>query len=285
MKNILYGLLLAPILSLSGCGQTEMIDYQSAQEAVNFYSLDEGIDGNNQDSYPELLTKIYEINTYSNNRDGVEAVAVDFTIQTMGEIGNEDRKAVMRAKETKGYQAELPYKEVTVPGGQNLVVLEPIPITYIPKGYMTTWVIEFDYDAGDFAPGLEERKQRTITIDNRYTYSSVNISDDQWEVIAGAKADDLIGLGPFSSIKAMFIVNLFGIYDFYNFYEAAGAYQMYALYGMAKEGYEEFWKPIVEPLRDALEEYKANSAADPANYPPLLDDTKNDGTWISFVEE
>lgn len=286
MKNIKYAIFAAlAVTALAGCRQNELMDYRIDGEAINFYSVDERLAGINQESYPDILTKIYEINTYSNNTKGVAEVAIDFSVQTMGVIRDFDRKAVMHAVETKGYQAELPYREVVVPAGLNLVQIDTLPIDYIPKGYMTTWVIEFDYAAGDFAPGLEERQKRTITIDNRYTYSSVGIAKDQWDVIAGDKAAGFIGLGPFSSVKAMFIVNVLGTYEFGEIYGLASAYQEFARMGWGDFGYEAYWQPIVEPLRAALEEYKINSETDPATYPPLLDDVKNDGSWIALVEE
>lgn len=283
MKNILSktAFLLFGLFVAAGCKEAELMDYEIADEAINFYTTREREAGINQNSYPDILTVTYSPNTYANNNNKVEEITVDFSIQTMGNIRDFDRKAVMRAKEITGYQVDLPYKEVIVPAGENLVTLTTMPINHVPKGYMTKWVIEFDYDSGDFTRGIEERQERTVTIDNRFTTSSVNLTDAQWGYMAGVKATGRVGLGPFSSTKAMFMVDFWGTYNFSTMATYANYYLTYFAYGDIYGWISTY----VTPVRNALAEYKSNWAIDPVNYPPLLDDAKNDGSWIAFEEE
>lgn len=280
MKSIIYRTVLPlfAAFALAGCKEAELMDYEISQEAINFYSTDERLSGVTQNNYPDVLTREYAINTYANNNGNVAEVTVDFSVQTMGGIGGTDRKVVLRAKETTGYQAALPYTEITIPAGENLVQLTTIPINHVPKGYMTKWVVEFDYENSDFIPGLEERQLRTITIDNRFTYASVNISEASWIYMAGSKAAGTIGIGPYSSLKIKFMTEVWGTYNFSTPATYANYYNMIPAYII-------YWQPYVDELRAALAEYKANSATDPVNYPPILDDVKNDGSWIAFEEE
>ncbi|MDL2320090.1 hypothetical protein LJC45_03040 [Alistipes sp. OttesenSCG-928-B03] len=262
-------LLPALILTLAGCKEEEMIDYQIATEGINFCHT---LDWVNQNNYPSVLTRTYTPNTYSNNSKEVTEVNVDFSVETMGKAADRERKAVMTAKEITGWQVELPFTEAVFEPGEGMCKITKLPITYVPRGRMTTWVIVFDYEKSDFERGLEERQERTITIDNRYTYASVNISESNWRTyMAGSASSNKIGLGPWSNIKAMYMVEVLETYNFYNI--------VLDIY------YDGLMPKYRDKLRAALDEYKAKSAADPVAYPPLLDDEKNDGSWIAFQEE
>ena len=272
-KNILLLLLAAVAVMFSGCAKEEVQPYKLNEESINFYVTGAGVSNNRYPSILEDEIVMVQIGKYSGGiYQPVQEFSFRIELQTQGRI-RETERTVRLLTEIDGYQFVPEWQEYTFEPGQSAMSITfNISNLYIPRGKYSACKITFDYGNSDFIGGTTTQQTRTIIFDNIYTLERVGLSPSMWNSYYAGRVGGTAGYGPWSNTKGAFIADILGLANYYQ--DLGDPTYIYADFVAHRN-----------TLRAALEEYKANWRLDPDTYPPLLDDGKNDGSWIAFEEE
>lgn len=268
--------MLAALCMAAGCKQEEVPFYSGTEERINFivYSRTGVV-------YPDDLKATYNFNDpeYADMQD----VPIPIIVQAQGYLGTANRTVAFKAENTEGTGSGLTQSSYTFPPGQDTVTLH-LPFTKegLVLGKQTTVELTFDYDNGDFLPGVDERQTFTLTLGFLYIPENVGLTQMQWDnnyagYLFQGQWPWPAGYGPWSSQKALFIVETLGIDNF--------AAQLPDVYDTNSATAIGTFTEVRQRLAAALEEYRTRHLMDPDTYPALIDEVKGGKEWIAFVEE
>lgn len=278
MKKLIIYILLPGIALLSGCKEAEAPFYSDRSDRINFLA----VDNSQAIIYPDILAKSVNLKDYEVS--GQDGIPIPLMVQVQGysQRHDQDRKVFFTSKHAEGTMSGLLPAEYTIPAGQDTVTLKVLfAKNGLGSGLESVINVTFDYDKGDFLPGMVERQTYAITCRYLYKPEHMGLTETIWKnMYAGSVFWGFpwpAGYGPWSSQKADFIVKTLDISNFLTELPDVDDSNSATAIGTFEE--------TRDRLTTALEEYKALNAQDPAAYPPLLDEVKNNGSWIAFLEE
>lgn len=280
MKKILYIMFLLSLGLFLACKQEMVPLYDLEDEAINFAKKA----SNPSNTYPNVLYESININSV--DYQAMDQVPVQLNVKTQGHVKNIERKYTFQSDSIvkgTGVNTYSPVYSILPDASSSTAAIFIKRDGRLPLGKSTIIAVAFDYSKSDFIRGLDERQYYRIEVFNYYLPENVGLLNlAEWNSLFRGFKNTSTGLGnpsgfgPWSSQKALFIVEVLGITNFKT-----------ALPRVTKAGVAATAEFVAarEKLREALALYRKNNASDPVKYPALIDEIKGGSNWIAFVEE